>query len=60
MNTNVVCNCCKHNNIIGKGNLLQAKFYIDGKKINVMYFKCLENFLLTFSAVMIKKEILER
>lgn len=42
MNTNVVCNCCKHNNIIGKGNLLQAKFYIDGKKLNVMYFKCLE------------------
>lgn len=42
MNTNVVCNCCKHNNIIGKGNLLQEKFYIDCKKINVMYFKCLE------------------
>lgn len=42
MNTNVMCDKCKHNNVVGKGNLLQEKFYIDGKKINVMYFKCLE------------------
>lgn len=45
MNTNVMCDKCKHNNVVGKGNLKQTKVSIAGDKnickdLNVMYFVC--------------------
>lgn len=46
MNTNVMCDKCKHNNVVGKGNLKQKKVvvYEYGKRniLNIIYFVCLE------------------
>lgn len=46
MNTNVMCDKCKHNNVVGKGNLKQKKVavYRQGEMdvLNIIYFVCLE------------------
>ena len=46
MNTNVMCDKCKHNNVVGKGNLKQKKVAVYRQEemniLNVMYFVCLE------------------
>lgn len=46
MNTNVMCDKCKHNNVVGKGNLKQKKIavYRQGEMdvLNIIYFVCLE------------------
>lgn len=48
MNTNVMCDKCKHNNVVGKGNLKQEKVAVYNQEemnvliLNVMYFICLE------------------
>ena len=46
MNKNVMRDKCKHNNVVGKGNLKQKKVvvYRHGERIvlNIIYFACLE------------------
>lgn len=46
MNTNVVCDKCQHNNVVGKGNLKQEEVVIcrkgEGNVLNIIYFVCLE------------------
>lgn len=46
MNTNVMCDKCKHNNVVGKGNLKQKKIAVYNQEemdiLNVMYFICSE------------------
>lgn len=46
MNTNVMCDKCQHNNVVGKGNLKQEELVIcrkgEGNVLNIIYFVCLE------------------
>lgn len=46
MNTNVMCDKCKHNNVVGKGNLKQKKVVVYRQRernvLNIIYFVCLE------------------